>query len=154
MTNGGNDPSIRNSEFADPKLIEVSAGLVFRDGKLLITQRHAGAHLGGLWEFPGGKREEGETFEECLARELREELGIEVIVGEIVESLTHDYAEKSVHLKFFCCRWKQGEPQTLGCADFNWIRVQELDTYAFPAADQRLLVRLKSSPQLWSAAVE
>ena len=64
-------------------VIEVSAGLIFRAGKLLITQRHADAHLGGLWEFPGGKRESGETFETCLARELREELGIEVEVGAL-----------------------------------------------------------------------
>ena len=58
--------------------VEVAAGLVFREGKLLITRRSAGGHLGGLWEFPGGKREPGETFEQCLHRELREELGIEV----------------------------------------------------------------------------
>jgi mutator protein MutT len=73
------------------KAIDVAAGLVFREGKLLITQRHPEAHLGGLWEFPGGKREPGETFERCLARELREELGIEIQVGELVESLTHAY---------------------------------------------------------------
>src|SRR5579871_5840657 len=99
MTNdelsSGSDSSIRHSSF----VIEVSAGLVFRDGKLLITRRHAGAHLGGLWEFPGGKREANETFEGCLARELREELGIEVIVGEVLESLTHAYPEKTVTLK-------------------------------------------------------
>ena len=57
--------------------LEVSAGLIFRDGQLLITQRRAGSHLGGLWEFPGGKREAGETLEQCLARELREELGVD-----------------------------------------------------------------------------
>jgi len=131
------------------KIIEVSAGLVFRDRKLLITQRHVGAHLGGLWEFPGGKREPKETFEECLVRELREELGIEVEVGEVLESLTHDYPGKSVHLKFFRCGWKQGEPQKLDCADFRWIGLPELDAYEFPAADARLLALLKSSPGLW-----
>ena len=67
--------SNRQSPIGNRQLIEVSAGLVFRNGQLLITQRHADAHLGGLWEFPGGKREPGETFEECLIRELREELG-------------------------------------------------------------------------------
>jgi mutator protein MutT len=131
------------------QLIEVSAGLIFRDGKLLITQRHADAHLGGLWEFPGGKREPGETFEECLVRELREELGIEVEAGEVLEDLTHDYPEKSVHLKFFHCHLAQGEPQTLGCADLKWIGREELDDYPFPAADARLLELLKSSPELW-----
>ena len=62
--------------------LDVAAALVFRDGKLLITQRYADAHLGGLWEFPGGKREPNESFEVCLARELREELDIEVVVGD------------------------------------------------------------------------
>ncbi len=83
--------------------IEVAAGLVFRGGKLLLTQRHPEAHLGGLWEFPGGKREPGETFEQCLARELEEELGIEVTVGELIESITHVYPERTVHLRFFRC---------------------------------------------------
>ena len=66
---------IRNSEFDSRRSIEVSAGLIFRAGQLLITQRPAGGHLAGLWEFPGGKREPGETFEACLRRELQEELG-------------------------------------------------------------------------------
>jgi 8-oxo-dGTP diphosphatase len=133
------------------KVIEVSAGLVFRDGKLLITQRHAGAHLGGLWEFPGGKREPGETFEQCLVRELREELGIEVAVGQILESLTHDYPEKSVHLKFFRCEWKIGEARALDCADLKWILREELERFEFPAADARLLNLLRSSRELWNA---
>src|SRR2546423_5429665 len=119
-------------------IIDVSAGLVFRDGKLLITQRHAEAHLGGLWEFPGGKRERDETFEECLARELREELGIEVVVGRLAESLTHDYPEKTVHLRFYRCQWHRNEPQALGCPAFKWIKADELRSYEFPAADARL----------------
>jgi mutator protein MutT len=131
------------------RVIEVSAGLVFRGGKLLITQRHAGAHLGGLWEFPGGKREEGETFEECLVRELREELAIEVEVGELVESLTHAYPEKTVTLKFFHCRWKANEPQAIDCEDLRWVTAAELNDYEFPAADARLLEMLKKSSELW-----
>src|SRR5882762_10747566 len=106
--------------------IEVAAGLVFRDGKLLITQRPAGGHLAGLWEFPGGKREPRETFEQCLQRELKEELGIEVEVHEPIESLTHDYPEKTVHLRFFRCRWKRREPRALGCPAFRWVSADEL----------------------------
>lgn len=139
--------SIRHSSF----VIQVSAGLVFRGGKLLITRRHTGAHLGGLWEFPGGKREVNETFEQCLVRELREELGIEVDVGELVESLVHDYPEKTVELKFFRCRWKQNEPRAIDCLDFKWISPRELPDYEFPAADARLLQMLQSSPELWNA---
>ena len=81
--------------------VEVSAALIFRDGKILITQRHAKSHLGGLWEFPGGKREPGETFEQCLVRELREELGIEVEVGGLFEDISHAYAEKTVQPEIF-----------------------------------------------------
>ncbi len=133
----------------EPLIIEVSAGLIFRDGHLLIAQRHSAAHLGGLWEFPGGKREPGETFEQCLARELREELGVEVAVGEMFETVTHDYPEKSVHLQFHFCRIPAGEPQPLGCAALRWVKQAELDDYTFPAADARLLGKLRAAPELW-----
>ncbi|HOX59824.1 MAG TPA: 8-oxo-dGTP diphosphatase MutT [Candidatus Paceibacterota bacterium] len=130
-------------------VIDVAAALVFRGGKLLITQRHAEAHLGGLWEFPGGKREAEETFEDCLMRELREELGIEVAVEELVESITHAYPDKTVHLRFFRCRWVKHEPQPLGCPAFKWVRAAELNEYAFPAADARLLETLQQDSGLW-----
>lgn len=144
------DPrSAPNSKPETQKTIEVSAGLVFRDGKLLITQRFADSHLGGLWEFPGGKREAGESFEDCLRRELQEELGIEVEVGEVIESLTHAYPEKTVHLKFFRCRWVANEPQALGCPAFKWVDVSELKSHSFPAADAQLLNRLKNTRELW-----
>jgi mutator protein MutT len=131
------------------KILDVAAGLVFRDRKLLITQRPAEGHLGGLWEFPGGKREPNETFEACLSRELREELGIEVEVGELVESLTHAYPEKTVHLKFYCCRWEKHEPQALGCSGFKWVTAAKLKDYAFPAADSRLLDKLRQDKAMW-----
>jgi mutator protein MutT len=131
--------------------IDVAAALVFRAGKLLITQRYAEAHLGGLWEFPGGKREPGESFEDCLTRELREELGIEVTVGELVESLTHAYPEKTVYLMFFRCSWLKHEPQSLGCAAFKWVTLEELERHPFPAADARLLQKLRLDRGLWHA---
>ncbi len=131
-------------------VIEVAAGLVFRDGRLLITQRQAGAHLGGLWEFPGGKREAPESFQECLQRELREELGIEVAVGEVVATITHPYPEKTVQLIFFRCAWRKHEPRNLGCTDFRWVKLEELAGYNFPAADARLLEKLKTTPSLWA----
>jgi mutator protein MutT len=124
--------------------IEVSAALIFRDGKLLITQRHANAHLGGLWEFPGGKREPNETFEECLAREIREELGIEICVGKLFEEIVHDYPDKSVHLKFFICELVSGEPKPIGCAAIKRIAKNELDKFEFPAADAQLLEKLRA----------
>jgi 8-oxo-dGTP diphosphatase len=132
-----------------PNVIEVSAGLVFRNGKLLITQRRSKDHLGGLWEFPGGKRECDESDEECLRRELREELRIEVEVKELLESIRHDYPEKSVHLKFFRCVLLKGEPSPIGCEAVAWITSAQLAEYAFPEADLRLLGKLRSTTQLW-----
>ena len=140
----------RNSKIKNPNLIEVSAGLVFREGRLLITQRQADAHLGGLWEFPGGKRQPPESFEDCLRRELREELGIEVEVGELIEDLVHSYPEKTVRLKFFRCRWQANEPQALGCPAFRWVKPAELKDYEFPAADARLLGLLQTTPAWWA----
>lgn len=134
----------------EDQVIEVSAGLIFRNGQLLITQRHSSAHLGGLWEFPGGKREPNETFPQCLVRELREELGVEVSVGSRLERVTHAYPEKTVRLEFFLCRLHHGEPQPLGCAALKWVTATELLAHEFPAADARLLERLRRESHLWA----
>ena len=135
-------------------IIDVAAALVFRNGKVLITQRFPGDHLGGLWEFPGGKREGRETFEDCLRRELDEELRIQVDVYEVVEALTHAYPEKTVHLRFFQCQWRCGDPVAVGCADFRWVGPMELKQYSFPAADSRLLEKLQNSSELWKARAD
>ena len=148
MNKTSNAPS-QHSSTPTSRSVEVSAALIFSDGKLLITQRHTDAHLGGLWEFPGGKREAGETFEQCLVRELREELGIEVEVGALFEAIEHAYAEKTVHLKFFICKWISGHLRTLDCAAFQWITRSELGQYDFPAADARLLRKIRASSRLW-----
>jgi mutator protein MutT len=135
--------------FRQMSIIDVAAALVFRKGKLLITQRFSDDHLGGLWEFPGGKREEGESFEDCLRRELDEELRIQVYVYELVEAVTHAYHEKTVHLRFFRCEWRCSEPVAVGCADFKWVSAMELKQYDFPAADAQLLEKLENTPALW-----
>jgi len=105
--------------------------------------------LAGLWEFPGGKREPGETFEDCLVRELREELGIEVALGQAFDEITHDYPGKTVHLKFFLCRLAKGEPRAIGCAAYEWATRERLSKRDFPPADERLLVRLVDTAPLW-----
>ncbi len=145
------DPApAKNSKLKTKNCVEVSAALIFRGGKLLITQRHAHSHLGGLWEFPGGKREALETFEQCLVREIREELGVEISVGALFEEISHAYPEKSVHLKFFVCRLLSGEPQPLDCAAVKWVDRSELEAHEFPAADAQLLEQLKSPRGAWA----
>jgi 8-oxo-dGTP diphosphatase len=141
---------VRKNRF-NRQCIEVSAALIFRDGKLLITQRHATSHLGGLWEFPGGKREPGETFEKCLVREIQEELGIKISVGRLFKEIIHAYDEKTIYLKFFVCRLVQGEPQLLDCTAFKWVGKSELNDVEFPAADSKLLEELAVINELWRA---
>jgi 8-oxo-dGTP diphosphatase len=131
--------------------VEVAAGIVFRDGRVLIAKRRPQDHLGGLWEFPGGKRQAGESYQDCLRRELMEELGIEVEVGERISSITHDYPEKSVHLEFFLCWWVRHEPRALGCSDFAWVQRDQVAQYSFPAADTQLLAMLTANASLWQA---
>jgi mutator protein MutT len=82
-------------------------------------------------------------------RELREELGIEVRVGELIETIEHDYGDKRVLLKFFRCQWLGNEPQSLGCPAFEWISRHDFGGYRFPAADDRLVEKLRSNNDLW-----
>lgn len=132
-----------------PPVIEVSAALLFRAGRLLIAQRPPGGHLAGLWEFPGGKREPGESWEACLRRELREELGIDTEVGPLYADLTHTYPTRTVHLRFYLCRLSAGEPRPIQCAAVAWIGRDQLEAHEFPPADAELLDRLRADEALW-----
>lgn len=125
-------------------VIEVAAAVLFRQGRLLITQRLPGSHLPGLWEFPGGKRKPGESIRECLVREIREELNIGVVVGELFETIEYAYPEKTVCLKFFKCRYAGGDIQALGCQRFAWVTPEDLENYPFPPANESLMKRLRS----------
>lgn len=123
--------------------IEVAAALI-RDetGRYLIARRPDSTHLGGLWEFPGGKREPGETLEACLRRELAEELGVEVAVGERVETLTWEYPETTVRLHFYRCRLVSGRVEPRQAQAVAWVEPWRLAEYEFPPADRTLLARL------------
>jgi mutator protein MutT len=125
-------------------ILSVTAGLVFREGKLLMTQRPEGKHLAGLWEFPGGKQQPGETLEECLRRELREELGIEATVHELLQIREHTYPEKTVRLHFYRCSLPHGEPQPLDCAALAWVTAEQLSQYPFPPPDYSLVEQLQT----------
>ena len=121
--------------------IVVTAAVIDRDGRFLVTRRQQGVHLEGYWEFPGGKCEAGESLDACLARELREELDVEAQVGEEVLVTTHPYADRSVELHFFRCDLK-GEPRPLLGQEMRWATREELATLEFPPADAALIQML------------
>ena len=123
----------------------MTAGLIRQEGKLLITKRPAGSHLAGFWEFPGGKQEEGETLEACLQREVREELGIEIIPDGCLLSIDHEYQQHIVSLHFFRCHLMSGNPQPLECEELRWVCPRELDLYRFPPPDKSIIDLLKNS---------
>jgi 8-oxo-dGTP diphosphatase len=125
------------------KVIEVAAGLIHREGRYLIARRKAGVHLAGYWEFPGGKREAGETLEECLQRELREELNVCVDTPVPYRIIRHEYPEKIVELHFFRCAIESGEAEALDCAEFRWVLPDEFTQFAFPPADGVILEALQ-----------
>ena len=132
-------------------LLVVAVALVDADGRVLIAQRPEGKALAGLWEFPGGKIADGERPEDALIRELREELGIEVRIVSLVEDILHHYPDRAVRLQFFHCRWLRHEPRPVLCDSLAWITPAQLGDYAFPAADARLLDKLRLSPEFWDS---
>jgi 8-oxo-dGTP diphosphatase len=118
--------------------IVVTAAVVERDGGYLVTRRLRGTHLEGMWEFPGGKCEEGETHEGCLVRELREELGCDAVVGAKLFEVAHEYPERTVELHFFSCELK-GHPEPLLGQEIRWVGRLELGALEFPPADEALI---------------
>ena len=111
-------------------------------GEVLIDQRLEEGLLGGMWEFPGGKREQGETIETCIARELKEELGIAVTVGDELITVDHAYSHKKLRFVVHLCTWVSGEPQPLASQQVSWVRPDDLGKYAFPAANVRIIEAL------------
>ncbi len=126
-----------------PLVIEVAAGLI-RDaaGRYLITQRRRGSHLEGLWEFPGGKLEAGETPAATLRRELQEELSALFAVGDLVETVRWEYPDRTVILHFFACRLESGTILPTENQAMAWVRPEQLREYDFPPADRELIRRL------------
>lgn len=123
---------------------DVTAGMIWNErGQLLIAQRPPEGLLGGLWEFPGGKRENGETLPECLQRELREELAIEVEVGDLFTVVQHGFTHFRITLHAFTCRYLGGEPQRLGVHDFAWVLPDDLRRYSFGKADREVIKALE-----------
>ena len=123
--------------------VVVTAAVIERDGRLLVTRRQAGVHLEGFWEFPGGKCDGAETLEACLARELREELGVDARIGEEIFTTTHAYPERAVELHFFRCELT-GQPRPVLGQEMRWVRREELQALEFPPADEELIRVLRS----------
>lgn len=122
--------------------IRVAAAVIERDGAVLVTRRPAGTHLEGLWEFPGGKCEPGETLQACLARELREELDVTATPRETLLVTRHTYPEKTVELHFMTCAI-DGEPVPQQGQEMRWVAHADLDALAFPEADAELIALLR-----------
>ncbi len=126
----------------------IATGLVWDrpqspEAKLLITKRKADDMLGGLWEFPGGHQESGETLEECLRRELWEELRIEVAIQEPFVTVKHAYSHFRVTLHTFHCLHTNGNPQTIDVEEWRWVSLKDVDQYAFPTADRKIIAALR-----------
>ncbi len=124
------------------RTICVAIAVIVRDGRILICQRPANTTLGGLWEFPGGKQQEGETLEQCLIREVREELNIEIAPEQPLVVIEHTYPHGRVRLHPYLCRPVHGEPQPLEVQAWQWVAPAELANYPFPPANDTLLADL------------
>ena len=118
---------------------------VIRDDRdlILIDRRLAKGLLGGFWEFPGGKIEGNETVQECIKREVLEEIGIEIAVDSHLITIDHTYSHFRVNLQVYNCRYLSGEARAIECEEIRWVTIQELDNYTFPAANQEIIRALK-----------
>jgi A/G-specific adenine glycosylase len=129
----------------------VVAGIIWQNGsissnaKFLIAQRPLDGLLGGLWEFPGGKQEDGETLPEALRREIREELAMDIQVGDFQTSVKHAYTHFRITLHAFHAAHLNGEPQHIGVKDHAWVTLADLDNYAFAVTDQKIIASLRQN---------
>lgn len=120
----------------------VAVGVIWKRNRLLIAQRYASDLLGGLWEFPGGHLEPGESLAHCARREIKEELGIRVKVEDEFAVVRHAYSHFRVVIHAFHCRYVSGEPRAIGCASWKWVSPRSLSRYAFPKANRRIIEQL------------
>ena len=124
-------------------MVEVVAALIWQGDKFMISQRPAHKARGLLWEFVGGKVEAGETKEQALIRECREELNVLLSVGDVFMDVVHEYPDLMVHLTLFNATIAEGEPQKLEHNDIKWIKPSEIPNYEFCPADEEILVKIQ-----------
>ncbi len=131
---------------------DVTAAVIQNGDQLLIARRPLEGMLGGLWEFPGGKQEAGETLPACLQREIKEELGVEIQVSRPVITVKHSYTHFKITLHAFYCRLIEGAPQALGVADWRWVGLQEINQFPFARTDLKIIEALQNSARGTSVA--
>jgi len=127
---------------ANRPYLEVAAALVWDGDRILITRRPPGTYMEGYWEFPGGKREPGETLEQCVKRELREELGLEVEVLEYLSRVSHEYEDRVIELHVFRCRILKGDAEAKESQEICWADAEDLDTYLFAPPDKEIVKKI------------
>ncbi|HAN73158.1 MAG TPA: 8-oxo-dGTP diphosphatase MutT [Planktothrix sp. UBA8407] len=124
----------------------IGVGVIWNHQKqILIDKRRAEGSLGGLWEFPGGKLELGETLEDCIKREIQEELAIEIQVKEHLMTIEHTYTDFKVTLNVYHCDYISGEPQPLESDEIRWVTLDEIDQFPFPKANKKIIAALKNN---------
>jgi mutator protein MutT len=114
-------------------------------GNILIDKRLPEGAMAGLWEFPGGKIEIDETVEDCIYREIQEELGLDVEVREHLITIEHTYSKFRVTLIAHYCKYLGGDPQTIGCQEIRWVTLAEIDEYEFPEANSQIIAALREN---------
>ncbi len=125
-------------------MIDVAAAILFDEkGRVLICQRSSG-DCAGLWEFPGGKREINEGWTECLERECREELGVQIEVGELYDDFCYAYPQKTIHFRFYRAKIVAGEILRHVHSSIVWVAKRDLNGFVFCPADERLIERLSA----------
>lgn len=121
----------------------IAIGVVFKNGRVLITQRKPDGLLGGLWEFPGGKIKKGESAESACVREIKEEVSLQVAVIDYLAQVKHAYTHFKITMEIFCCNYKSGRVKRNGPVAHRWIKLDEIDQYALPRANHKFLPKLK-----------
>ena len=138
------NPSLSEGVVPPHKVIGVAI-IWNQAGQILIDRRLPGGSSGGLWEFPGGKLELGETIEECILREVKEELAIEIAIDQHFRTIKHHYNDLQVTLYFYHCRYLSGTPQPLESEEIRWVTLAEMGQFTFPTANLEIIKSLQSS---------